>query len=67
MEIEQLPPKQPNFLLIVILFCVTLLVVLVLAYLFVSFDGKHLTFGRHHAHPTSQLVLPVHSAPSTLA
>jgi hypothetical protein len=66
MEIEQLPPKQPNFLLIVILFGVTLLVVFVLAYYFISFDGKHLTFHHHHAQPTSQLVLPIHTAPSTL-
>jgi hypothetical protein len=66
MEIEQLPPKQPNFLLVVILFGVTLLVVFVLAYLFVSFDGKHLTFHHHHAHPTSQLILPTHAGPSVL-
>jgi hypothetical protein len=30
----------------------------VLAYFFVSFDGKHLTFRHHSAHPTSQLVMP---------
>jgi hypothetical protein len=66
MEIEQLPPKQPSFLLVVILFCVTLLVVFVLAVLFVRFDGKHLTFQHHHAHPTSQLILPTHTGPSVL-
>jgi hypothetical protein len=58
MDIEQLPPKQPNFLLIVGLFCVTILVIFVLAYLFVDFDGKHLTFHHRHVHPTSQLVMP---------
>lgn len=67
MEIEQLPPKQPNFLLVVILFCVTLLVVFVLAYYFIDFDGKHLTFRHHPAHPTSQRVLPGSLRPSTLA
>ena len=67
MEIEQLPPKQPNFLLVVILFCVTLLVVFVLACLFVRFDGKHLTFRHRLAHPTSQLVLPASTAPGSLA
>ncbi len=67
MEIEQLPPKQPNFLLILILFCASLLVLFVLAYFFISFDGKHLIFRHHSAHPTSQLVLPFHSSPTTTA
>jgi hypothetical protein len=55
MEIEQTRPNGPNFLLIVGLFCVTILVIFVLALLFVHFDGKHLTFRHHSAHPTSQL------------
>jgi hypothetical protein len=63
MEIEQLPPKQPNFLLIVVLSCITLLVLFVLAYLFIDFDGGRLTFPHHHAHPTAQLALP---APSSM-
>lgn len=67
MEIEQQPPKQPNFLLIIILFCVSLIVIFVLAYSFISFNGKHLIFGHHAPHPTSQLVLPLHSSPTTLA
>lgn len=67
MEIEQLPPKQPNFLLIAVLFCVSLIVIFVLAYFFVSFNGKHLSFSHHSAHPTSQLVLPFHASPTTLA
>jgi hypothetical protein len=58
MEIEQLPPKQPNFLLVVLLAAAALLVLFILAYLFVDFDGRHLTFHHHRAHPTSQLVLP---------
>jgi hypothetical protein len=58
MEIEQLPPKQPNFLLVVILFGAALIVIFILAILFIGFDGNHLTFRHHRAHPTSQLVLP---------
>jgi hypothetical protein len=67
MEIEQLPPKQPNFLLIVILSGVVLLVLFILAYLFVDFNGRHLTFRHHQAHPTSHLVVPISSTPSQLA
>ena len=69
MEIEQTSPKQPNFLLVVILFGVTILVVMVLALFFIRFDGKHLTFRHHLRHPTSQLILPapVNPTPATLA
>jgi hypothetical protein len=58
MDIEQLPPNKPNFLLVVILSGVVLIAIFILAYFFVSFDGNHLTFRHHSAHPTSQLVLP---------
>ncbi len=61
MDIEQLPPNQPNFLLVVILFGAALVVIFLLAIFFVHFDGKHLTFRHHHANPTSQLVLPMPS------
>jgi hypothetical protein len=61
MEIEQTSPNQPNFLLVVILACVTILVCFVLAYLFLDFEGGHIRFRHHHAHPTSQLVLPATS------
>jgi hypothetical protein len=44
-----------------------LLGIFILAYLFVDFDGGHLTFRHHRAHPTSQLVLPAPSTPSSLA
>jgi RsiW-degrading membrane proteinase PrsW (M82 family) len=69
MDIEQISPKQPNFGLVVGLFCATLLIVFVLALFFVHFDGKHLTFRHHSAHPTSLLVLPVpaNPSPATLA
>lgn len=58
MEIEQLPPNQPNFGLVVTLAGITLLAVLVLALVFVRVDGGHLTFRHHQAHPTSELLLP---------
>jgi len=55
MEIEQLPPNGPNFLLIVGLFCVTILVIFALALFFVDFDGGHIHMRHHTSHPTSQL------------
>jgi hypothetical protein len=58
MEIEQLPPNQPKFGLVVMLAGITLLAVLALSLLFVRVDGGHLTFRHHHEHPTSQLVMP---------
>ncbi len=64
MEIEQLPPHKPNFLLILILFVVAILVIFVVAYFFVDFDGKHLTFRHHTAHHTSQLIVPAPPTPS---
>jgi tellurite resistance protein TehA-like permease len=67
MEIEQLPPKQPNFLRVVILFGVSLILIFILAMIFVRFDGNHLTFRHHSSHPTSQLVLPHIRTPSTSA
>jgi len=67
MEIEQTSPKQPNFLLVVGLFCATLLIVFVLALIFLRFDGKHLTFRHHGRHPNSQLVLPAPSYASPAA
>ena len=65
MDIEQLPPKKPNFSLILILFCASLLVLFLLACLFLRFDGKHLRLRHHDANPTSQLILPPRS--TTLA
>jgi hypothetical protein len=64
MEIEQLPPNKPNFLLILILFGVAILVIFVVAYFFVDFDGKHLTFRHHSAHPTSQFIVPAPPRPT---
>jgi hypothetical protein len=64
MEIEQVSPNKPNFLLVVVLSGVVLIGLFILAYLFIDFDGNHLTFRHHHAHPTSRYVLP--SPSSTL-
>lgn len=58
MNIEQRSPNQPNFSLVILLAGIVLIAVLTLAYFFVDFDGKHLTFRHRHAHPTSQLILP---------
>jgi len=65
MEIEQRAPNKPNFLLVVLLSGVVLIGLFILAYFFIDFDGSHLTFRHHRAHPTSQYVLP--SPASTLA
>jgi len=57
-DIEQHAPNEPNFGLIVGLFCATILILFVLAYLFIDFDGKHIHLRHRQAHPTSQLILP---------
>lgn len=58
MAIEQVRPNKPNFGLILGLFCVTILAILVLAYLFVDFDGTHLRFRQHARGMHSSLSLP---------
>jgi hypothetical protein len=58
MDIEQLPPKSPNFLLIVGLFAGAILVIFVLALIFLRVDSGHLAFRNHTAHPTSWLETP---------
>jgi hypothetical protein len=62
MDIEQLPPNKPNFLLVVLLAVGVLFVFFVLAYLFVDFEGHHIHIRRHAANPNAQLVLPASSA-----
>jgi len=54
-DFEETKPDGPNFLLIVGLFCATILIVFVVAYAFVDFEGGHLTFRHHRAHPSSEL------------
>jgi hypothetical protein len=58
MEIEQTLPKKPNFLLVLGLFCATILVVFALALIFLEVDGGHISLRHHTSHPTSQLVIP---------
>jgi hypothetical protein len=62
-DFEETRPNEPNFLLVVGLFCATILIVFVVAYAFVDFEGGHLTFRHHRAHPTSELRLPGAEAP----
>ena len=50
-------PKGPNFLLIVILFGITILLFCVGAFFFLSDTGRKLLPGLHQSHPTS-LVIP---------
>ncbi len=65
MEIEQIKPNKPNFGLIVGLFCATILVMFVLALIFLTFDGSHISFRHHSRHLTSQLCSP--AIPTRLA
>ena len=66
MELEQKPPETVNFKLVVILFAVTILVIFVVAYLTLDWDGKRLVPHHHAQHPTSQLLQP-HRADNQLA
>jgi hypothetical protein len=67
MQVEQLPPNKPNFLLILILFCASLLVIFVIAWFFLDFNSGHLGLRHHTHHPTSQLALPPSSTASQLS
>jgi len=58
MEIEQVNPKKPNFGLVVTLAAIVLLVLMVVAYFTVDWDGKRLLPHHRPAHPNSQLSLP---------
>ena len=66
MQILELPPEQPNFLLVVFLAAVAGAIILVLGYLFVSFEADHLNFHPRPQHLTSQLILPTHTNRSKL-
>jgi flagellar basal body-associated protein FliL len=58
MEIEQYPPKKPNFLLVVLLAVAVLFLLFILAYFFVDVEGHHIHIGRKHANPNARLVMP---------
>lgn len=56
-QLEQLPPNQPSFLTVVLLFAAALIVLFILAIFVLHLDRGKL-FRRHQQHPTSQLILP---------
>jgi hypothetical protein len=56
-QLEQLPPNQPSFLTVVLLFAAALIVIFILSIFFLHLDRGKL-FRRSHPHPTSQLILP---------
>jgi hypothetical protein len=62
-QIEQLPPNQPSFLTVVLLFAAALIVIFLLAIFFLHLDAGKL-FRRHPQQPTSQLILPFAPASS---
>jgi hypothetical protein len=57
LQLEQLPPNKPSFLLVVILAGVALIIVFIVAIFVLHLDGGRL-FNHHQKHATSQLVLP---------
>jgi len=59
MSLEQLPPNKPNFGLVVTLAMATLLVIFVIAYFTLDWDGKRLVPHHRGLHPTSELLMPV--------
>jgi hypothetical protein len=65
-QLEQLPPNQPSFLTVVLLFAGALIVLFILAMFFLHLDRNRL-FRSHPQHPTSQLVLPTTAAPGAFA
>lgn len=62
-QLEQLPPNQPSFLTVVLLFAAALIVIFILAIFFLHLDRGKL-FHRHPQHPTSQLTLPTVATPA---
>ena len=63
MQIEQYPPNKPNFSLVVVLAGVSLLLILVLAYFFIDFEGGHIHIRHRHANPNAQLLAPTYLQP----
>ena len=62
LQLEQVRPNKPNFLLVVLLSAGLLTLLFILAIFFLHLDASKL-FKRHPKEPTSQLVLPSPSAP----
>jgi hypothetical protein len=63
MNVEQLPPNKPNFLLILILACVAILVLFGLIWIFLRGDAAHLGLRHPSKEPHSQLVQPFSPPP----
>jgi hypothetical protein len=57
--LEQEPPERPNFLLVVLLFGATIIVVFVVAYFVLHWRGARIVPKHFNKHPTSRLVMPL--------
>lgn len=57
MELEQKPPRRPNFPAVVATFAVAILVIFALALIFLRLDRNHFKFGGSHAKPSSTMLL----------
>jgi hypothetical protein len=57
--LEQEPPNKPNFLLVVLLFAATIIIVFLVAYFVLDWRGTKLIPKHYDKHPSSRLVLPL--------
>lgn len=57
LQLEQVRPNKPSFLLVVLLSGVALIILFIVAIFVLHLDGGKL-FNHHRQHPTSQLILP---------
>jgi hypothetical protein len=57
LQLEQVRPNKPSFLLVVILAGVALIILFIVAIFVLHLDAGKL-FNHHRTHPASQLVLP---------
>lgn len=65
--LEDTLPNKPNFLLIVILFGATILVLAIGALVLLHMEGKHINFMHHKAQPNARVVLPGAARPGAAA
>ncbi|HEX4156282.1 MAG TPA: hypothetical protein VHY48_11770 [Acidobacteriaceae bacterium] len=56
MRIEQQPPQRPNFLLVVLLFAATIIVIFIGAYIVLHWN-HHIVPKDFNKHPTAQLIV----------
>jgi hypothetical protein len=57
------PEDDGNFLHVVIYAGIFLVIGLIVAFIVIKVVGRHILPGKHHPHPTSQLVIPATSTP----